>query len=55
MCIRDRNYPTNVVLTGDEAKPVHLEGFADAWNEPIKKLEFSFDHGATWTLSLIHI
>ena len=43
------NYPTNVVLTGDEAKPVHLEGFADAWNEPIKKLEFSFDHGATWT------
>lgn len=22
------NYPTNVVLTGDEAKPVHLEGFA---------------------------
>ena len=43
------NYPTNVVLTGDEAKPVHLEGFAGAWNEPIKKLEFSFDHGATWT------
>ena len=44
------NYPTNVVLTGDEAKPVHLEGFADAWNEPIKKVEYSFDHGATWTV-----
>lgn len=29
-------------------KPVHLEGFADAWNEPITKLEFSFDHGKTW-------
>ncbi|MED9828247.1 MAG: molybdopterin-dependent oxidoreductase, partial [Adlercreutzia sp.] len=42
------NYPTGVVLTGNEASPVHLEGFADAWNEPIKKLEFSFDHGKTW-------
>ena len=30
-------------------QPVHLEGYADAWNEPIVKLEFSFDHGATWT------
>ena len=29
-------------------QPVHLEGYADAWNEPIVKLEFSFDHGATW-------
>ena len=28
--------------------PVHLEGYADAWNEPIVKLEFSFDHGETW-------
>ena len=27
---------------------VHLEGYADAWNEPITKIEFSFDHGATW-------
>ena len=36
------NYPTGVVLSGDEAKTVHLEGFADAWDEPIK-------------LSLIHI
>jgi DMSO/TMAO reductase YedYZ molybdopterin-dependent catalytic subunit len=29
-------------------QPVHLEGYADAWNEPIVKLEFSFDHGQTW-------
>ncbi len=29
-------------------QPVHLEGYADAWNEPIVKLEFSFDHGETW-------
>lgn len=43
------NYPTGVVLSGDEAKTVHLEGFADAWDEPIKKVEFSFDHGKTWT------
>lgn len=42
------NYPTGVVLTGDEAKTVHLEGFADAWDETIKKMEFSFDHGETW-------
>lgn len=42
------NYPTGVVLSGDEVAPVHLEGFADAWNEPIKQLEFSFDHGKTW-------
>ena len=32
----------------DAGKPVHLEGYADAWNEPIVKLEFSFDHGQTW-------
>ena len=32
----------------DLGKPVHLEGYADAWNEPIVKLEFSFDHGQTW-------
>jgi DMSO/TMAO reductase YedYZ molybdopterin-dependent catalytic subunit/mono/diheme cytochrome c family protein len=29
-------------------EPVHLEGYADAWNEPIRKIEFSFDHGDTW-------
>ncbi|MDO4493888.1 MAG: molybdopterin-dependent oxidoreductase [Clostridia bacterium] len=27
---------------------VHLEGYADAWNEPITKIEFSLDKGATW-------
>ena len=32
----------------DFGQPVHLEGYADAWNEPIVKLEFSFDHGETW-------
>ncbi len=43
------NYPSGVVLSGDEAATVHLEGFADAWDEPIAKVEFSLDHGATWT------
>lgn len=43
------NYPSGVVLSGDEAQVVHLEGFADAWNEPIEQIEFSLDHGATWT------
>ena len=42
------NYPSGVVLSGDEAATVHLEGFADAWDEPIERVEFSFDHGATW-------
>ena len=32
----------------DFGETVHLEGYADAWNEPIRKIEFSFDHGATW-------
>jgi len=44
------NYPTGVVLSGNEAKTVHLEGFADAWDEPIEKVEFSFDQGETWTV-----
>ena len=43
------NYPTGVVLQGDEAATVHLEGMADAWDEPIELIEFSLDHGATWT------
>ncbi len=30
------------------SEKIHLEGYADAWNEPIVKLEFSFDHGVTW-------
>lgn len=25
-----------------------LEGYADAWDEPIVLMEFSFDHGSTW-------
>ena len=31
-----------------QGEPIHLEGYADAWDEPITKVEFSFDHGATW-------
>lgn len=27
---------------------IHLEGFADAWDEPIEYMEYSLDHGATW-------
>lgn len=27
---------------------VHLEGYADAWDEPILSMEYSFDHGQTW-------
>ena len=27
---------------------VHIEGYADAWNEPIIRLEFSLDKGSTW-------
>lgn len=30
-------------------EPVHLEGYASAFEEPIAKIEFSLDHGATWT------
>lgn len=46
--------PNVGVLTAREGqifeagKAVHLEGFADAWNEPITKIEFSLDNGATW-------
>lgn len=28
---------------------IHLEGYADAWDEPIVCMEYSFDHGKTWT------
>lgn len=27
---------------------VHLEGYADGWDEPIVSLEYSFDHGNSW-------
>lgn len=43
------NYPSGVILTDDKASNVHLEGFADGWDEPITKVEFSLDHGKTWT------
>jgi DMSO/TMAO reductase YedYZ molybdopterin-dependent catalytic subunit len=29
-------------------QPIHLEGYADAWDEPILSMEYSFDHGKTW-------
>ena len=29
-------------------EPVHLEGYASAFEEPIVKIEFSFDKGETW-------
>lgn len=31
-----------------KGEPVHLEGYADAWNEPITQIDMSFDHGETW-------
>ena len=42
------NYPTGTVFKDQVGKAIHLEGFADAWDEPIKQIEYSFDHGATW-------
>ncbi|MDR1015765.1 MAG: molybdopterin-dependent oxidoreductase [Coriobacteriales bacterium] len=43
------NYPTGVVLEDQVGKPIDFEGFADAWDEPITKVEFSLDKGQTWT------
>lgn len=40
------NAPTGVVIEGTD---VHLEGMADAWNEPISSIEFSLDGGDSWT------
>jgi DMSO/TMAO reductase YedYZ molybdopterin-dependent catalytic subunit len=42
------NFPTGVVQKYVEGQPVELEGFADAWNEPIEKVEFSLDGGDSW-------
>lgn len=42
------NYPSGVVLEGQVGKPIALEGYADAFDEPMKKVEFSFDKGETW-------
>lgn len=40
------NYPDGVVL--DLGETVHLEGYADAFDDPIKKIEYSLDKGKTW-------
>lgn len=32
----------------EPGQPVHLEGYASAFEEPIVKIEFSFDKGETW-------
>lgn len=40
------NYPDGVVLPAGET--VHLEGYADAFDAPITKVEYSLDHGKTW-------
>lgn len=48
------NKPNIGVLTAESGQifpagqPIHLEGYANAYNEPIQKLEFSFDRGETW-------
>lgn len=39
--------PNGTIFPAGET--VHLEGYADAWDEPIQSMEFSFDHGKTWT------
>lgn len=38
--------PSGTIFSAGE--PVHLEGYADAWDEPILSMEYSFDHGQTW-------
>lgn len=43
------NYPSGVVLEGAAGTEVDIEGYADAFDEPISKIEFSWDHGLTWT------
>ena len=48
------NTPNIGVLTAETGQiftagePIHLEGYAHAFEEHVTKLEFSFDHGATW-------
>lgn len=48
------NTPNIGVLTAESGQifkagqPVHLEGYAHAFEETVTKLEFSFDHGETW-------
>ncbi|HBD87223.1 MAG TPA: molybdopterin-binding protein [Clostridiales bacterium] len=52
----DFNKPNSGVLTAtsgqifEAGETIHLEGYIDAWNEPITKLEMSFDKGNTWVV-----
>ena len=43
------NYPDGVVLSDQAGKPMTIEGYADAYDSPITRVEFSLDHGKTWT------
>lgn len=43
------SHPDGVVLEDQVGKELTIEGCADAYDEPIKKIEFSLDHGKTWT------
>ena len=43
------NFPDGVVLEGQAGKELTIEGYADAYDEPISKVEYSLDHGKTWT------
>lgn len=43
------SHPDGVVLESGAGEEVTFEGYADAWDEPMSKVEFSLDHGATWT------
>lgn len=43
------NFPDGVVLDGQAGKELTIEGYADAYDEPISKVEYSLDHGKTWT------
>ncbi|MDO5042981.1 MAG: molybdopterin-dependent oxidoreductase [Slackia sp.] len=43
------NYPTGVVLENQVGSQMTLEGYADAYHEPIAKVEYSLDGGKTWT------
>ena len=43
------SHPDGVLLEGQAGKELTFEGYADGWDEPISKIEFSLDHGKTWT------
>ncbi len=42
------NCPTGVVFEDQVGKEINFEGYADAFDEPIAKVEFSLDGGKTW-------